>query len=554
MNVCRRPNLLAALSCAFIAAGCAALWSCTKVGVQTGQAPAAHTIAGTLRYADIQEPSSLNPLLRLEATSSDLDLFIFGFFFNLDDKLHYVPELATEVPTLANGGISKDGRTITYHLRRGVKWQDGAPFTARDVIFTTHAILNPNNNLQTRNGWDKIASVEAIGDYEVRFHLREPYAPAIATFFAEPGAYPVLPAHLLEKYPNINQVPFDTDPVGTGPFKFVRWVHGDRIELAANPLYWRGPPKLQRIIFKIIPNDNTILVQLRTHEIDAWFRAPSNLYEELLKLRPDYRVQLEPSFVYSHLDLNMKNPLFHDIRVRRAINYGIDKQKIDDDVAHGIQILASAQTSPLSWAYDPNVMRYPYDPAKAKALLAQAGWTPGSDGILRKNGQPLTFDLSAVAGGSTGEKTESIIQQDLRQIGMQVGIKNYPANLFFAGAQDGGILQGGKYDAALFAWVAGADPESYSIYACGQFPPAGQNSTYWCDPRLTAAEEAARRTYDPAQRKEYYWISQSEVASQSVTIILYFQRQIYVTSTNFHGFVPAPAWSSNWNTWEWSMQ
>jgi peptide/nickel transport system substrate-binding protein len=543
----------AALLCSILCAG-ALLAACTKVGLQTSTSTTSHTIPGTLRYADVDEPTSLNPLLRLDAVSTDLDMFIFGFFFNLDDNMHYVPELATEVPTIANGGISKDGLTITYHLRKGVRWQDGAPFTSRDVIFTTNAILNPKNNLQTRNGWDQIDHIEAVGDYEVRFHLKRPYGPAIASYFSEGGDYPVLPAHLLERYPDINHVPFNTSPVGTGPFKFVRWVHGDHIELVANPDYWRGPPKLQHIIFKIIPKDTTILVQLRTHELDAWFRAPTALYTELLKLQPEYRVQLKLSMVFSHMDFNMKNPLFQDVRVRRAIDYAIDKQNIIKTVTHGVNVAVASDVNPISWAYNPDVPTYPYDPAKAKALLAQAGWAPGPDGVLQKNGERLAFDISAVTGGTTGEAVESIVQQELKSIGIAASIKNYPADVFFAPGQDGGILQSGKYDVGFFAWVAGDDPDDYSLYGCDQFPPAGQNNLFWCDPTFSKADYLARESYDLAVRKKYYAITQYELASQVPTIVQWFQRQIYVTSTNFHGFKPAPATSSNWNTWEWSMQ
>ncbi|HEV2037177.1 MAG TPA: ABC transporter substrate-binding protein, partial [Candidatus Eremiobacteraceae bacterium] len=156
------------------------LSGCSKVGVATRQ-QTSYTVPGTLRYAEIEEPTSLNPLLRLDAVSTDLDMFIHGFFFNLDDKANYVPELATEVPSQQNGGISKDGLTITYHLRHGVKWQDGQPFTSRDVIFTVNAVNNPKTNLQSREGWDHIASVEAVGPYEARFHLKKIYAPALAT-------------------------------------------------------------------------------------------------------------------------------------------------------------------------------------------------------------------------------------------------------------------------------------------------------------------------------------------------------------------------------------
>ena len=540
----------------FLTVVCASalLSACTKVGLQTSNTNTSHTVPGTLRYADVDEPTSLNPLLRLDAVSTDLDMFIYGFFFNLDDNMHYVPELATQVPTLANGGISKDGLTITYHLRKGVRWQDGAPFTSRDVIFTTNAILNPKNNLQSRNGWDQIDHLEALGDYEVRFHLKRPYGPAIASFFSEGGDYPVLPAHLLERYADLNNIPFNTNPVGTGPFKFVRWLHGDHIELVANPDYWRGPPKLQHIIFKIIPKDTTILVQMRTHEIDAWFRAPTALYTEYQKLGPEYRVQLKLSMVFSHMDFNLKNPIFQDVRVRRAIDYAIDKQNIIKTVTHGVNVAVASDVNPISWAYDPNVPTYPFDQAKARSLLADAGWTPGPDGILRKNGQRLAFDISAVTGGTTGEAVESIVQQELKGIGVAASIKNYPADVFFAPGQDGGIIQSGKYDAAFFAWVAGDDPDDYSLYGCAEFPPAGQNNLFWCDQTFSKADYLARESYDLQIRKKYYAITQYELASQVPTIVQWFQRQIYVTSTNFHGFKPAPATTSNWNTWEWSMQ
>lgn len=542
-----RNQVLAAAAACCIA--CA--FGCSKVGVQSGPARS-YSVPGTLRYADVQEVSGLNPLTRLEAVGTDLDMFIYGFFFNLDDKMRYVPELATQVPTTRNGGISKDGLTITYHLRRGVKWHDGAPFTARDVLFTVGAINNPKNNLQTRVGFDDIKSVEAVGDYEVRFHLKKIYAPAVATFFGESGLYPVLPAHLLARYPDINHVPFNAHPIGTGPFKFVKWVHGDHIELEANRQYWRGAPKLAHVIYRTVPDENTILIQLKTHEIDAWFRAPSNLYPQLRELR-DYNVQLAPSLVFSHLDLNQKNPIFTDLRVRQAINYALDKDKIIRDLTHGANVRAYSDVPPFSWAYEPNVMHYGYDPQKARQLLDAAGWRVGPGGLRQKAGRKLAFNLSAVTGGKTGEAVEYFAQSELKQIGIQAAVKNYPASLFFAAGQEGGILQSGRYDAAFYSWVSGSDPDDSSLYRCNAFSPAGQNDLFWCDPKLDAAEVGALSSYDPAVRKKYYAVVQQELAAQSVTIFIYFQRQIFVTSPDLHGFVPAPATSSNWNTWEWSI-
>jgi len=543
-----------ALACAAIAA--LLVNGCSKISQSTNAPARSQTIPGTLRYADIEEPISMNPLLRLVAVGTDMDMFIFGFFFNLDDKMRFVPELATQVPTYANGGISKDGLTLTYHLRQGVRWHDGAPFTAHDVVFTVHAILNPANNVQTRRGWDHIASVEALDDHTVRIHLTSIYAPAVATYFCESGLYPVLPAHILEKYPDINRVPFNTDPIGTGPFKFVKWVHGDHVELEANSDYWRGPPKLKRIIYKVIPAETTILTQLRTHEIDAWFRAPSGLYPQIRDLPADgFRVQLAPALVYSHLDLNQKNPLFQDLRVRQALAHAIDRQKIIHDVTYDVHIAAYSDLPSFSWAYEPNVVHYDYDPAQAEALLDAAGWKPGPDGVRVKDGQRLAFDLAAATGNKTGEAVEQILQEDFRRIGAEASIKNYPTALYFDSYQRGGILLAGKYDAAWYSWVAGVDPgDDEPIYTTHGFPPAGQNSLYWSDPTLDAAEKGALSSYDQNVRKKYYSIIQKEIAAQSATIIVYFQRQIFVTADGFENFKPAPATTSNWNTWEWEMK
>jgi peptide/nickel transport system substrate-binding protein len=255
-----------------------ALSSCTRISTSF-QSERSNTIPGTLRFAT-SSIDSLNPLTQETNSEVELDNFIYGWFFYVDDKGKFVPDLALEVPTYKNGGISADGRTLTYHLRRGVLWQDGSPFTARDVIFTVHAVMNPHNNVISRAGWDDIASMEAPNDFTVRLHLKQPYAPAIATFFCpyQHDGYPVLPAHLLARYQDINNVPFNSKPVGTGPFKFTEWIHGDRIVLEANPLYWRGPPKLKRVIAQIINDDNTVLIQFKTHEIDAIFGASEAQY------------------------------------------------------------------------------------------------------------------------------------------------------------------------------------------------------------------------------------------------------------------------------------
>ncbi|MBC5827768.1 MAG: hypothetical protein GIW99_08830, partial [Candidatus Eremiobacteraeota bacterium] len=203
---------------------CSALvGGCTKVGKSTSTGTRyanPWTIHGVLRWAGNSEPDSMNPVVGNFQIEVDLSMFWAGYLFNWNDSNQFEPELATEVPSLQNGGISKDGLQITYHLRKGVKWQDGAPFGADDVIYTYRQIMNPNNNVASRVGYELITNIDKKDDYTIAVHLRRRYAPFIASFFTMSGTpYPVLPKHLLSKYSDINRVPYNSLPVGTGPFK-----------------------------------------------------------------------------------------------------------------------------------------------------------------------------------------------------------------------------------------------------------------------------------------------------------------------------------------------
>ncbi|MBV8600024.1 MAG: hypothetical protein JO359_00520, partial [Candidatus Eremiobacteraeota bacterium] len=190
---------------------------------------------------NVADVDALNPLIANQQLSTDLAMFWASFLFDWSDRNELVPELATQVPATENGGISRDGKTIVYHLRRGVRWHDGAAFTAEDVIFSYRAVMNPKNDIPSRTGYDLIASLEKRDDYTLAVHLKRPWSPFVASFFTLSGtAYPVLPAHLLAKLPDINHAAYNQKPIGTGPFKVASWQHGTRIRFVANPDYWRG--------------------------------------------------------------------------------------------------------------------------------------------------------------------------------------------------------------------------------------------------------------------------------------------------------------------------
>jgi len=222
-----------------------------------------------LVYGDGQNFTSLNPHLYTATSLSNLSSLTMAYLVRYGHDNKPIPELATIVPTQENGGISKDGKTITWHLRQGVRWSDGAPFDADDVVFSTQAVLNPKNNEVGRDGWDLIAKIDEPDKYTVVYHMKKPYASYLPGFFGSAGANPcIIPKHILGKLPDINTAPYNAKPVGIGPFRYVSWKRGDSVTLEANPYYWRGTPKLKQIVYKQIPDRNTLLTQLQTGEID----------------------------------------------------------------------------------------------------------------------------------------------------------------------------------------------------------------------------------------------------------------------------------------------
>ena len=526
---------------------------CSRSGGTSG--PAANAPPnGVLRVALYAEPNSLNPLLVTNTAEDFLSSLAFDSLVTVDDKGNDVPDLAAQVPTLKNGGISKDGLTIVYHLRRDVKWQDGVPFTSADVKFSWQAVMNPDDNVVERRGYDQVRSVDTPDPYTVVFHLKRPFAPFVDTVFGESDEpFRLVPKHLLAKYSDINRIPFNELPIGTGPFKVARWIHGDRIEYVANKYYFRGAPKLRGITVYVVPDMNTEEAELRAHNVDL---APDIATANLAHLRsnptPGVTALLVPSPTYAAIQFNTTHAPLDDVNVRRALSYGIDEKRIISTLLFGTAVPAAADLSDFYWAYDPNVMRYPYDPAKAQALLSASGWTAGPGGIRRKGGQPLSLQLVYGQGNATSQQMGVQIQSELRKIGVAVQIKTYTYTMLYATKAEGGILNSGKYDLAEYVWVAGADPDDSSQWMCGMAPPAGNNISRYCNPRLDAAEEDALAHFDRARRKKDYALIQQLLASNAPAAFQYYQRERFALSTALKNFKPNGI-SPGWNAYQWSF-
>jgi len=548
-----------ALRCVAALVVVAALAACSQGGnTQAGTGAGggnSWTKPGVLRWAANAEPDNMDPVVGNQQTEVDLSMFWAGYLFNWSDQSELYPELATIVPTLANGGISKDGLNITYHLRKGVKWQDGAPFSADDVIYTWQQVNNPANFVSSTVGYDKtyIRGIDKIDSYTIVVRLTRKWSPFVNNFFTMgPTPYPILPKHILSKYPNINRVPFNIIPVGTGPFKVVEYQKGSLIKMVANPNYWRGPPKLREIDYEIVPDENTILTELESHDIDFEYYAPSSQAPQLNKLT-GYQIYLTPFTQYGQIALNLQHPPLDDVRVRQALAYAIDSRTLIHNISHDVYVPADSDQPPFLWAYNRDVKKYPFDTNKADQLLESAGWTMAPDGYRHKNGQTLEFSLDGVIGRADSLAQQQVLQSEWKTIGVKVDAKNYPTPLYFATYGAGGILQGGKYDAGLLSWINGVDPDDSTLFMCDQFPPKGQNIYRFCDPALDAQERIALSSYDPDVRKAAYYKIQEILAEQEPMILNWYVQRQDVANSDLKNYKPAHAVTTFWNTWEWEI-
>ena len=495
-------------------------------------------IPGVLRMGEPEEPDSLNPMFGHSSATDQIDGLLFTHLLRYDDNGNPIPDLALQVPTTRNGGISADGKTITLHLRKGVRWSDGAPVTAADWLFTYHAVMNKRNDTKGAYGWEPIASADAPNPYTLVIHLKTPSVAVLGILGMGGFAYPPLPAHLLAKLPDINNADFNQHPISSGPFVLERWVHGSQLVFVPNPYYWRGRPKLKELIWQVIPDTNSLLSALQTHEIDLWRTVDDNDVPQLASIS-GIRVIHRTIANWRHLGINMSRPGLRDLRVRKAIALGIDWARINATVYHGINVLARSDVFPQSWAA-PSLPPYRYDPAQARALLHAAGWTPA---------HPLHLDVLATNATKSNESAEVVMQAQLRPLGIDLSIHNYPGSLLFA--QDGPLYKG-TYDLEWSIDTNGPDPDNAGDWNSAYIPPNGANTSWLRDPVVDRTSSLAASTFDQSVRKRLYQEEETRIREVVPAIFFYWETGYYAMSDSVRGFRPAAFETDTWNAWEWS--
>lgn len=523
-------RLFLAASLATVLAGCSSVSA-----VKSGATENRFTIHGTLRFSDGEDIAGLNLHIVPQVSVAQLSQLTGAYLTRFDDRWHPYPELLERIPSKANGDISKGGLEITFRLRPHLVWSDGAPLTSDDVVFSFNAVNNPKNNEYSRTGFDLITRVSRIDTLSMKVTLQKPYGPFYDTFFSS-GNLPLLPKHLLGNLSDINSAPYNALPIGAGPFKYVSWKRNEAVTMVANDKYFRGRPKVDKIIYKIIPDWNTVQTQVKTGEIDLALLIPSHIADRTADT-PGYKLLGQPSGLRYQMELNVSRKILADVRVRQALRLATDRKALLQKVENGHGYLDESVIGPLS----PNALvipPLPYDQARAAALLDQAGWKLGSDGIRVKDGVPLALEISTITGSPARDNWALLIQTWWKQAGVKVSIKHYPPSVLFGPYSAGGIFSTGKYDIGMSGQGYGYAGDLSAILACNQFPPGGFNTTHFCNQKLDSLMTAFNGTYEPAEAKRISGDVQRIIADDVPIVVLFIPQDNYVYNTDLKGFTP----------------
>jgi peptide/nickel transport system substrate-binding protein len=512
----------------------------------SGPQSAAPGPGNSLAIAQQREPMSLNPALENGQSATEWGELLFSFLVKYNDKSQLVGDVATQVPSLQNGGISADGKTITYHLRSGVRFADGTPLTARDCVWSIDAINSRANNVQTRYGYDRVARAEAPNDTTLVLRLKEPFAP-ILTLVLAPQGFPILPKHLLEKYPDFNHLPFGAQPIGSGPYVVDRWIRGDRVVMHANPNYFAGKPKIERLTIRFVPDAQTATNLLQTHEVQGYFNEQDYSQYPLLRRLSGYYVLSTPVNAVGSIIFNTQGVATSDPRVRHALAEAIDMKSLIDKAYRGALSYAQAGRGLFIWAYDPKAYPdVPYDPAHARALLEQAGWAMGTDGMRHKSGRALELQFIIQAATPGDAIVANAVAQYERAVGARFSIKQFNVTQFVAPVSEHGPVYGGLFDMALYPFVNGNDPDTTDQFACANVPPRGYNKSRICNPQIDRLLVSARSTFDIAKRKAIYAQLERALYEELPIELIYQRREIDVFAKNLKG----PSGSSDSVFWD----
>jgi len=490
--------------------------------------PATPEPGGRFVQATIGEPSNLIPPLATDASSHEIADLLYVAPLKYDKNINLVPQAAESFEIL------EDGRLLRFRLRHDIRWTDGVPLTARDVEFTYKLMIDPKTPTAYAEDFLAVKSFKLTGEYSFEVRYDKPFARALVTW-----ASAILPKHLLEGQ-DLLKTPFSRHPIGAGPYILKEWTASNRLVLVANPDYFEGRPYIDEVVVRIIPDQSTQFMELKSGNLDEIGLSPQQyLYQtEDGGWAKNYRKFQYVSSGYTFMAFNLKSRLFSDVRVRWAITHAIDKDEIVRGVLAGLGIATGVPYKPGTWAYDDKIPANEFDPAKAKKLLAEAGWTRRTpDGpLVDAKGAPFAFTILTNQGNSQRIKAAIIIQSRLKDLGIKVEIRTVEWAAFLKE-----FVDKGRFDAILLAWTITQDPDIYDVWHSSRAVPGGLNFVGYKNPELDALLERGRRLLDQKQRKPIYDRIQEILHQDQPYCFLYVPMALPMVHARVQGIEPAPA-------------
>lgn len=482
----------------------------------------------TLVVGTIADASLLVPMLATDAMSHTVADKIFRGIVKYAPDLTIVGDLAEKFE------ISKDQRSITFYLKKGVKWEDGVEVTAFDVEFGFNLITNPQIPSAYSSDFLEVEKFEILNPYTFKVTYKRPFALALPSW----GNLVVLPKHILEgRDLRYLQSEFGRKPLGNGPFKFEKWETQNRIILSYNPQYFEGRPYLDKLIYRVIPDPTTLFMELRAQSVDWISLTPL----QDLKLRQEesmnrnFQLYKYLAFAYTYLGYNLRDPLFQDKRVRQALCYAIDKKRIVKGALLGQGIPAYGPYKPDAWFYNPKIEKScSYNPEKAMLLLEEAGYKREKDGLWYKEGKPFQFTILTNQGNLARLLVAQMIQQDLAKIGIKVNIRVMEWTTLIHQ-----FIDKRHFQAVILGWTTGPDPDLYDIFHSSKDKSPGLNFIGYKNPEVDRLLEEGRYTLDLEKRKKIYFKLQEILAEDQPYTFLYIPMSLEAIHKRFRGIKPS---------------
>jgi len=477
----------------------------------------------SLIYHLTSEPDTLNRITATDAYEGRINGFIFDSLIERDNStLEFIPKLAK------TWEVSEDKLTYTFKLHDNIRWHDGKPFTADDVVYTFETIMNEKVDApHLRVYYKDIKKVEKLDDYTVRFTYAQPYFKAMEFV----GGIPVIPKHIFDDGKDFNTHPAGRAPIGTGPFKFKRWDTGARIVLERNDGYWDKSkfPELKRVVFKIIPDDIVAFQRLKKGELDMdglsakqWAKQTDTpAFKKLFEKHQYYT----PSYFY--VGWNLRRPYFQDRKVRKALAMLINRESILKNLEYGIGKLSTGPFWIFGYEYDPSLPQIAFDPAGAKKLLDEAGWIDhDGDGIRDKDGVPFRFKFLVPSGAEFYTNLSTIMKKDFAGAGIEVEIQTMEWATFVQ------QLNSRNFDAVSLAWSFGFDQDPYQVWHSTQ-AEKGSNFVGFQNGEADNIMEEARRSFDKERRTELYHRLHRLIYDEQPYAFLYARPSLLARSRRF---------------------